>query len=148
DAFFSRIHHLIRLWRKLGWSILDVDRMLAALGGADTTPDILHALAEAKQLIGDLNLTVQVAASFWGNIDVVGDDALYRKLFLNKAVREIDDVFTPAADGSVLTAEGLFIRDHIPAILAAFHISERDLAFIRTDAALDADNAPLTLTTV
>jgi hypothetical protein len=148
DPELSRMHRLIRLWRKLGWAMADVDRMLTALKANDTTPDVLHGFAIAAQLQADLNLPVQRLASLWANIDRQGDDALYNKLFLNKAVRKIDSVFEPKNDGSVLSDPGLLINHHVPALLAALRLSEGDFALIRLDAKLESDNAPLTLATV
>src|SRR6266568_1799755 len=75
--------------------------------------------------------------------------ALYTKLFLNKAVRNIDDTFTLRPDGTELAVSGLLIKDHLPALLAALRLSEGDLALIRADAQLDDDNtAPLTLANI
>ena len=86
--------------------------------------------------------------SLWADIDTWGDNSLYRKLFLNKAVLALDPVFQPNSDGSVLTAAGLNISDHIPALLAALRSTAADLALIRADSGLDADTAPLTLPNV
>src|SRR5690606_29516421 len=38
---WSRIHRFIRLWRKLGWTIHELDLMLTALGATDITPALI-----------------------------------------------------------------------------------------------------------
>jgi len=145
DNTFGRMHRFIRLWRKLGWEIIDVDRMLTALKAEDTTPDILHECAVTTQLKTELNLPVQVLAALWADMDRHGVDSLYNKLFLNKAVLYLDPVFEP-----VLADLGLYINDHVPALLAALRIRESDLAIIREDAKLmdNGSPAPLNLATV
>jgi hypothetical protein len=85
--------------------------------------------------------------SFWGAIPTAGDDALYRKLFLNKAVREIDADFA-SVDGAYLPAAlDLKIKDHVPALLAGLRTRATDLALIREHTKLDGNEAPLTLST-
>jgi hypothetical protein len=150
DPEVSRMHRFIRLWRKLGWSIADVDRALTAVGASDITPEILIQLARIKQLQTSLNISdLQVLLSLWSPINARGEDSLYNRLFFNKSALNKNDpeylVFQPAADGSVLTAAGLNIQDHIPALLAALRLSAGDLGAIRADAGLNADDVPLNL---
>ncbi len=149
DAELSKLHRLIRLWRKVGWSAADLDRALMTLQAKDIAPDLITQLAQIKQLQNDLKVgNIQILLSFWAPIDTRGDDSLYRKLFLSKAALRVDAAFQPNPDGSVLTNSSLKISDHIPALLAALRVSASDLAAIRTDAGLDADTAPLILTNV
>jgi hypothetical protein len=153
DPELSKLHRFIRLWHKLGWSIADLDRALTALGATDITSDVLTQLARIKQVQGSLNVSnLGVLLSLWSPINTRGDDSLYRKLFFNMAGLNKNDpdylVFQPNSDGSVLTTSGLNIMDHIPAFLAALRVSAADLAAIRADAGLDADDAPLNLHTV
>ncbi len=157
DPALSKLHRFIRLWRKLGWSLTDLDRALVALQTADITSGVLNQLSQIKQLQDDLNAAnLQVLLSLWAPIDTHGDDSLYKKLFLSKAAQRIDPDFQPNQDGSVLTAaQGLKISDHVPTILATLRVSEADLSTIRIDAGLVDDLtanppqfAPLTLPTV
>jgi hypothetical protein len=153
DPELSKLHRLIRLWRKLGWSIADLDRVLAALGAADVTPDVLTSLAQVKQLQSSLNQSnLQVLVSLWSPMNARGTGSLYQKLFFNKSALNKNDrdyvVFQPNPDGSVLTLPGLNIKDHIPALLAALRLTSSDLDAIRRDTGLDAEGAPLNLDTV
>jgi hypothetical protein len=147
EADLSRLHRFIRLWRKLGWTMQDLDRAHVALGTADIDPTFLRHLGNIVQLQETLKLSAQELISFWGTIPTAGDDALYQKLFLNKAVREIDAVFT-SVDGKYLPASlDLKIKDHVPALLAGLRTRAADLVLIRKHTKLDDDAAPLTLST-
>ncbi|MCI0349186.1 MAG: PA14 domain-containing protein, partial [Acidobacteriales bacterium] len=158
DGEFSRLHRFVRLWRQTGWSVQDLDRAMVALQAPDITPRILRQLGQIVQLRKMLELSPQQLVSFWGSIPIAGDDALYRKLFLNKAVRDIDPIFL-AVNGEYLTATDLKIGEHVPALLAGLRTRATDLALIRehvqwtvpgtppTLATLAVDEAPLTLAT-
>ena len=138
DLELSKLHRFIRVWRKLDWSIADLDRALTALNATDITPAAINQLAQIKQLQSELNISkLQVLLSLWSPINTRGADALYSKLFLNKAALRIDSIFEPSiTDGSVLTAVGLRISDHIPALLSALRVSEADINAIRSEAGL------------
>jgi hypothetical protein len=141
DRELSKLHRFIRLWRKLGWRIADLDRVLTALQATDITPAVVDQLAQIAQLQSDLNVpNLQILLSLWAPIETHGDDALYTRLFLSKAALNKHDpdfaVFQPQSDGSVLTQDGL-IRDHVPAVLAGLRISAADLVLICADAGLE-----------
>lgn len=149
----DKLHRFIRLWRKLGWFIAEVDKMLAAFNITGITiptaaemTDVLLKLAELTRLRAMVNRPLLELLSLWSNIDIHGEDSLYKKLFLNKAVLEIDLVFSNKPILPTNTTET--ITGHVPALVAALRVSDADLVLIRADAALDGDNAPLTLTTV
>ncbi len=135
DDRWSKIHRFIRLWRKLKWDIHEVDLMLAALGDNDITPDTVSKLSFVVLLKKRLKLPVNKLATLWGNIDTYGDKSLYKKLFINKTIQRLDSSFEADAYGDYLTGTTQVIRDltlnppvnHVPAILAAFRMSEDDL---------------------
>jgi hypothetical protein len=138
DAEFDKLHRFIRLWRKLGWSIADVDCALAVLGKSDITADLINGLSGVAQLQDALRVPdLQILFSLWGPIITRGADALYGQLFLRKAT--LDPAFLPAPDGSVLPGTET-IHDHVPALVAALRVSVADLDAIRADAGLTDDN--------
>lgn len=126
-ADWSRLHRFIRLWRQLNWSIQEVDQVLTSLQMPDITDATIRALASIVQLNGALKLPPEKLAVLWGNIPTTGEKSLYAKLFLNKAVQRIDDAFQPDAWGNYLADEGELLIDHVPALLAAFRVSEVEL---------------------
>jgi hypothetical protein len=130
NSTWSKVHRFIRLWRKLGWTIHETDLMLTALGQSDITSTTIDALASVWRLRSATKLAVNLTAALWGDIDSYGDKSLYRKLFLNKAVQQIDDAFTADPWGSYLEDTTALIADHASAILAAFRMREEDLAAI------------------
>lgn len=127
DPDWSRIHRFIRLQRRLGWSIHETDLVLAALGQTDITHTTIERLDAVLALKSATKLSPNQLAVFWGAIDSYGDKSLYRKLFLNKAVQQLDDAFKPNAWGEYLTDPGEVLGEHRSAIQAAFRIREEDL---------------------
>jgi hypothetical protein len=127
NATWSKIHRFIRLWRKLGWKLHEVDLLLNALGQTDITPATITLLSDVVLLLGNVKLQLNQAATLWGSIDTYGDKSLYKKLFLNKAVQRIDDAFQPDKFGNYLQDNTELLGNHIPAILAAFRMSGEDL---------------------
>jgi Tc toxin complex TcA C-terminal TcB-binding domain/Neuraminidase-like domain/PA14 domain/Salmonella virulence plasmid 28.1kDa A protein len=146
ESELSRLHRFIRLWRKLGWTAEDLDQAFQALDSAEITPTFLRQLGQIIQLQDTLKLSPTELLSFWGPIPTEGVRSLYAKLFLNKAVREIDPVFEPV-DGQYLAATGMKIKDHLPAMLAGLRVPSADLGLIRQHTGLDTDEAELTLAT-
>jgi hypothetical protein len=94
NADLRTMHRFIRLWRKLGWTMADLDRAFIALNKDDITPEFLQTLAEVARLQALLNLPLDQLLSFWSDVDADGRDSLYIKLFQNTAVlNPVDDDF-------------------------------------------------------
>src|SRR5262249_23276110 len=89
-AALGKMHRFIRLWRKVGGTMADLDNGLTALRSTNLTDDLtwafLSRLAWVKQLQRDLPLSPVQLYSLWADIDTHGDDALYKKVFLNRAL--------------------------------------------------------------
>jgi peptidoglycan hydrolase-like protein with peptidoglycan-binding domain len=86
DATLANILSFIRLWQKLGWSMSDLDTVLAVLAPNGINRGCLLALAEVQQLQSTLNLQLNQLVALWGHIDTDSRDSLYISLFQNKAV--------------------------------------------------------------
>jgi len=127
---WSKIHRFIRLWKKPGWTIHETDLMLAALGQDDITTETISKLEFVSLLKTDAKQPLNQLAVLWGNIDTYGDKSLYKKLFLNKAVQQIDEAFNANAWGNYLQNNTEILADHQSAILAAFRTTEEDLEAI------------------
>ncbi|MET3934840.1 neuraminidase-like domain-containing protein [Arthrobacter sp. OAP107] len=130
DATWKRLHLFIRLWRQLGLTIHETDLLLSALGASDVEPETIEQLEHALAMRQAANLTVADLGVLWGSIDADGTGSLYRKLFLNRAVQRIDDVFKPDAKGRYLADSTKVLGDHRPALLAAFRLRDADLEAI------------------
>jgi len=93
-AFLQRAHRFIRLWRKLGWQVWELDRVMAALGTADINDAFLLKLAQVKRMQTELGLPLNQLTTFWAALDTDGRDSLYLKLFQNGAVlKPVDHAF-------------------------------------------------------
>ena len=141
-AALSRMHRFIRLQRQLDCALPDLDRTFTALAAVDIDDIFLQKLAHVAALQEELNVPLVPLLSLWEDIDTEGEDALYQKLFLNKAVRNpVDQAFTLEE----LETSSESIAAHVHAILAALRIGETDLSAIREALGLADDTAPLTL---
>lgn len=131
EETWSRVHRFIRLWRKLGWSIHELDLVLYALGEEDITPQTIRKLGFIVTLNKQLKRPLDQLAVLWGDIDHYGKKSLYKKLFLNKSVQRIDDEFQANQWGNYLDhippESPPLLIDHVPAILAAFRMTALDL---------------------
>ena len=138
------MHRFIRLRRKLGWTIREVDQALSALRADNITARFLRRLSLVKQLRAALNLPLDSLLSFWSDIDTDDDDPLYHRLFLNRAVlNPADGAFTlDPSDPTRIIGDGqsdLTLTAHASSILAALRISAADLDLIRAELGLAAD---------
>jgi hypothetical protein len=95
--FFANVPAFLRLWKKLGWTIAELDKAITGVNSlaqvpspsgssSETGRSFVLAAAQMKQLQGSLNLTVAQLLSLWADIDVDGRDSLYVQLFPNKTV--------------------------------------------------------------
>jgi hypothetical protein len=139
EAILGRLHRFIRLWRKLGWSIGDLDKVLASLQASEIDDTLLEQLAQIKQLqaiLGQKQLLPLL--SLWSNIDSYGEASLYARLFLNKAVlNPIDSAFTLDEQASELLNAEAPLADHVPTVLAALRLSAANLDVLRAASGLD-----------
>ncbi|AMN67511.1 neuraminidase-like domain-containing protein [Psychrobacter sp. P11G5] len=134
------IHRFMRLQRKLGWNILDLDAAIHVLG-TDTLDDmLLRRLAVLRELHDTFGMPLLTLLSWWGPIDTTqrkndeGEEqpSLYDRLFLNKSIGDQDDmeVFTLNNGLDELANTNSTLEDEESAILAALGLtsaSELDL---------------------
>ncbi|HWQ70174.1 MAG TPA: neuraminidase-like domain-containing protein [Patescibacteria group bacterium] len=140
----TRIHRFLRLWRKLGWTMQELDKVITALSPDDLDEDFLIQLSSIKRLHDELNVPLANMLSWWANIDTTSYTnyttqgqpkipSLYEQLFLNKAVvRQEPNPFVLNEAGTELESVG-DISGHIPAILAALGITEADLSLLTSN---------------
>ncbi|MEM9444384.1 MAG: neuraminidase-like domain-containing protein [Verrucomicrobiota bacterium] len=144
DLFFLRLHSFIRLWQKLDWSIQELDLALQVLPGSEIDDAMIQQIAELDCLKSRLKLPLDQLLCFWGPINTHGSDALYRSLFLNPDLQEIDPVFEADAMGNFLDPVNL-IKDHEAVVRAAFRVSADNFSAIMQFENLDPVEASLSL---
>jgi peptidoglycan hydrolase-like protein with peptidoglycan-binding domain len=114
-ADFLKLNLFVRLWKKLGWSISELDRALQAFltplfpaptdpnAGADLSKAMTTALiylSHLQTLFGKLQAGTYDRAGLlpiWGNIPTAGDNPLYARTFLTAAVLNNDPIFDDPA---------------------------------------------------
>ncbi len=88
-GFLVKAYRFIRLWRKTGWAMQDLDKTLTALGITSDlaiTDSTLMAIDQIKTLSATLSLSVTQILSLFSTMDADGRGSLYNSLFQNKTV--------------------------------------------------------------
>lgn len=137
---WSKNHRFIRLWRKTGWSIHETDLMLSSLGEEQIAASTIEKLESVLLLKTASKLSIQQLAVLWGEIDTYGNNSLYKKLFLNKAAQQIDDVFLADAQGNYLSDVSVKLMSHKSTILAAFRVTESELFTLLNKVQIDSES--------
>jgi hypothetical protein len=142
---FPKIHRFIRLWNKLQWDMFDLDIIITSLGEKNITDTLIDKLALVSKITANVNVPLNKLANLWGNIQVSGNAALYKKLFLNRTIQKIDTAFQADKWGAYLSDTTALLKDHLTAIQAAYRVSGEDLNLIFNDAGLLLSSSKLTL---
>jgi len=147
----GRMHRFIRLYRKTGWKIADLDRAISASGAIDITPELLVHVAHIKQLQDRFHITnLQVLLALWAPIETRGSDSLFRGLFLNKATHHqgVDVAFEQDFPDSPVLTHAETILPHLPILQSALRVTALDMGLILEDCGLHPASAHLDLKSV
>ncbi|MFT3776172.1 MAG: neuraminidase-like domain-containing protein [Minicystis sp.] len=135
---WDAIHRFLRLRRCLGYSIVEADQAVSAMGGV-ITDTCLMALAVVERLRAEWQMPIPVLTSWFGNLDTQRRDggkvpSYYDQIFQNKAVRTNPD---PGLDvhAAGFPAVGDTLAAHEEAIRSALRISASEFALL-TDPAV------------
>lgn len=141
------IHRLLRLQRKTGFSILELDRILSALGRErDTFLPKLAALKRVREVLGEGRADLSELLALWAPLDTQGDSSLYAKLFQNKALMNPPDPdFSLLSGGKEIRGHLLSLDSKLPQLLAVLRLKDADLQAIREETGLAGADAKLTL---
>ena len=146
----DRICRFVRLWRRLGWTMSDLDAAIAALG-ADlanpAAPPQLNASSLAKivaleSLRRTLSVPVTELLMWWTNLlsrEIDGQPSLYEALFLNNTLANPSETlgaFKLDANGeialySTAVANGSpvpLLNDNLPGVLAGLATTADQIA--------------------
>ncbi|MGA9768040.1 MAG: neuraminidase-like domain-containing protein [Blastocatellia bacterium] len=142
DLFLDRLRRFLRLWRKLGWKMWEVDFVIqhTALGNGTLDTNFvlrLYPFLKLKERFSDL--TVEQLGAFFSDLNTTGkfseafhkpEPSLYESLFLNKRLTNpLDPAFAIEAVQSATPTET--IDAHLLSVLAATRTRETDLAILR-----------------
>ncbi|HBB87905.1 MAG TPA: PA14 domain-containing protein,virulence plasmid 28 protein [Blastocatellia bacterium] len=164
---FVRILRLIRLWKKLGWTIEQTDTALCALfpvppfpaGGnaIDTVPKLdtgffalLPRLGIVIRVMKALKLTVKrdllSLLTCWSPIGTHGDAALFRQMFLNPTLLNQDPAFADSGYGEFFKDATQKILGHAETLRAAFGLTSDEFLQIVAAVGLGADKVQVLYT--
>jgi hypothetical protein len=160
ELVFVRLNLLVRLWRKLGWTIEETDRALATFTrpipytAANLPAKPLRAallyIAHMKQLVDRLRIGKDARhklMTLWSDIPTTGNRPLYAQLFLTRNVLKSDPIFDDPL-GQYLDKPTILIKHHVTALQAALGMTANDINRILTDSSVDPVTAPMTLPNV
>lgn len=169
-----RFNLFVRLWRKLGWSMEEVDRVLnvfipgellsivydPAKAEADRAKALAQGFVSALVNIAHLqNLNAQVKTgkqaiikltTIWSEIPVTGKNPLYQQLFLSRTTARVDKVFDDAL-GQYLTKDVLMKesqKDHTLSLQAGLGLTSAEIEQILKHEGMDIATVKLTLSNV
>jgi Neuraminidase-like domain/Salmonella virulence plasmid 28.1kDa A protein len=153
---FVKLNLFVRLWRKLGWTIEELDRALTPLmpTKSPTAGQLGKALGTALIHLAHLNALADVLPAerrelpaLWTDISTTGKSSLYARHFLTPAAKKADPVFDHPT-GEYLSDPNVHLVDHRAALQAALTLSARDLDRIAGDAGLALVATPLSVANV
>ena len=146
--FLDRAQRFLRLWRATGYTMWELDMLLAApaVGSGALDDAMLAALLCFKRLQDATRLPVDAQLAFFQVIDTARhrdpsgapSTSLYARLFLNPSRAAVDPAL--AAIGTAGPVE--YLNGHLPAIQAGLGVSASDaeILFGLTDQTLSLDN--------
>ncbi|MFF5475900.1 neuraminidase-like domain-containing protein [Streptomyces sp. NPDC012935] len=139
----GRIHCFVRLWRRLGIPMWELDRYLAAWPLSDTGLRSIASIRRLQERTGlDWSTLVTVFAGFDDHeyVDHTSDGGIpvqtvYQRLFRNRLVDATGDFPPRAAD------LGGTVGQRVPGLLAGLRLSEADFGLILADRSLTLESA-------
>lgn len=147
EAVLRRIQRFVRLWRRLGWDLFDLDKVITVLRLSDTaapfsfTSDFLVQVAHLQRLHMDLRLPVLTVLSWWANIDTAkhqGESlvpSLYDQVYQNTiTLSDPADraIFKLDAAGLALATPDQQLQNHLVPLCAVLGLGVKDLQFLLT----------------
>ncbi len=149
----DRMHRFIRLWRRLGCAMWELDMLLTHANPTATPDVVLQDISRMNRIREKYGWDWRVTLALFNKIDhgiyfdrsksdAPAIQTLYQRLFRNKLV-DATAVFpeSPNQISGPIAGNASLTSDKVPGILAAFRISEEDLNLILTDLSLTAASA-------
>lgn len=144
-ARLDRMHRFLRLWRRTGWQMWELDLLLrnAKIGNNIIDGNAIIRLMQTHKLQRKLGLTVEKIAAFYSNINTETRNnpesltqviqPLYHRLFQNVAITN------PLDANFALPLANVAIGDHTGTILSALAVDEASLNLLlsKTDSLLN-----------
>ncbi|RYP28224.1 hypothetical protein DL767_007313 [Monosporascus sp. MG133] len=135
EADCKLLQSTIRLWRKTGWTLQDLDCALVSFGTGDGThgytanSKTITAMAAIQRISALTGVDIFRLMPLWGLMDTNGDKSLYARLFLKGKAGRKDPVFGPDDKGNYLQADASLNANRAP-LLAAYRLTEESFSAI------------------
>jgi hypothetical protein len=148
EADCKLLQSTIRLWRKTGWTLQDLDCALVAFGTGDGThgytanSKTITAMAAVQRISALTGVDIFRLMPLWGLMDTNGDKSLYARLFLKGKAGRKDPVFGPDDKGNYLQANASLNANRAP-LLAAYRLIEESFSAIVVAAKITDDKLNL-----
>ena len=131
-TIFLKINLLVRLWKKLGWTIDEIDQAIKAFlptkSVALASPDLglalqttlvyMSHLKEMDDLVDIGENSLFRLLSIWSTISTRGKSALYDQLFLTPNAQGIDPIFDDPLGNYLSSTAGIYVKDHLLSLQA------------------------------
>lgn len=148
DAGLDRLVRFVRLWRRLDWSMAELDKALKAFNATELNEALLVWLSQVQRLHRHTGLPVVELLAWWGeemdtqaytHYEGAGQEeipGLYARVFRNPAV------FHPPYPEFTENPQDLsgYIGNHLTAVAATLGVKEPDLSAIEAGGRLTLSN--------
>jgi peptidoglycan hydrolase-like protein with peptidoglycan-binding domain len=157
---FDLMHRFLRLWRKCGWEMWELDLLIRnpRIGNSQIDSGAIVNLRRFRQLAEKLGQPVEILLSFYGNFNTeerIRPDQpnliikpLYDKLFQNQSITNpVDGHFQRPLDASIVfdSNAGLAGYTPVPTILSALAIGQPDFDILKSKTDLHLGESNLAL---
>jgi hypothetical protein len=139
-TIFNRMRRFLRLHRKIGFTIFELDKAITTLSRQPTWTGLIQRLSNLERLRADLNVPRLELMSWWGNIDTAEDESeeeeskkapsLYEKVFLNRSVDNPANALFELDLSRIelkAAAQHFKISDKAPTVASALEVSISNL---------------------
>lgn len=147
---YRRMLHFLRLWRRLGWTMAEVDAAITALmpevvrNDADPAAESAALDAAMARLLDRLGVLLMMMdrlklrpgpdldmlLTSWAALGTTGPDAPYARLFLNPATLMQSPAFADDGFGALPGQPGTPLQDEAEVLRAAFGLTGDEFALL------------------
>ena len=125
DDSWKRFYLFIRLMRKTGLSIPDLDNLLFPLSGLTNT-EVVSSLCYAMRVMQKFGLTAGQVTPLLGAIDTRSAGSVYARVFLNPVLNNVNSEFFPDEFGNYFVS-GPTVASKLDVILSATGLKKTDV---------------------
>ena len=157
SVVFLKLNVLVRLWRRLGWSLEETDRALQVLVPAaqqSSAKELPAGLRTALVYMAHLKTLAERVPvgkrgrlgllTLWSPLPTSGREPLYAKLFLTRSIVKNDPAFDHPL-GEYLSQKEVPVEDHLISLQGALGLTAEEVEEILDDTGQPLQGAKLSL---